>query len=337
MKRFSIALVLIALSTVFAYAQGTTGTLSGTISGPDGVLPGATVTATDSNTKREQTVTTNSEGAYKFPQLEFGTYTIKVTSPGFKTLVANAQKIDVGREAALNLTLEVGEVSAEVVVTAGADVVTSTTAQVSNTVSPQQILSLPLLVRNPLALTGLQAGVSANSEQLTTINGMRTTFTNITRDGINIQDTFIRSNATDFAPGRPSVDDTGEFTITTTNQEADQGYGGAQIRLVTPRGTSDFHGALFEYNRNSALAANSFFNNRSRLADGTPNLTVAAKPAYRNRNQFGGKASWRLPVPGIGEGTPPIFWDKAFFFFAYEGIRDPVTAARIGQRLPWIC
>lgn len=316
MKRFSIALMLIVLSSAIALAQGTTGSLKGTVSGPDGVLPGATVTATDTNTRRELTVTSGSDGSFSFTQLEFGTYTIKVTAAGFKTLIANEQKIDVGREATLNLTLEVGEVTAEVVVTAGADVVTSTTAQVSNTVSPQQILSLPLLVRNPLALTALQAGVSANSAQNTTINGMRTTFTNITRDGINIQDTFIRSNATDFAPGRPSVDDTGEFTITTTNQEADQGYGGAQIRLVTPRGTKDFHGALFAYNRNSEFAANSFFNNKNGTAKG-----------FRNRNQFGGKASWRLPVPGIGEGTPEIFWDKGFFFFAYEGIRDPVTAA----------
>ena len=315
MKRFSIALMLIVFSSAIAFAQGTTGSLQGTVSGPDGVLPGATVTATDNSTRRELTVTSDGSGAYSFPQLEFGTYTVRVTAAGFKTLIANAQKIDVGREATLNLTLEVGEVSAEVIVTAGADVVTATTAQVSNTVSPQQILSLPLLVRNPLALTGLQAGVSANSAQNTTINGMRTTFTNITRDGINIQDAFIRTNATDFAPGRPSVDDTGEFTITTTNQEADQGSGGAQIRLVTPRGTADFHGALFAYNRNSEFAANSFFNNRNGTAKG-----------FRNRNQFGGKASWRLPVPGIGEGTPEIFWDKAFFFFAYEGIRDPVTA-----------
>lgn len=327
MKRFSIALMLIVLGSVMALAQGTTGSLKGTISGPDGVLPGATVTATDNSTRREQTVTTSGDGEYSFTQLEFGTYTIRVTAAGFKSLVANEQKIDVGRQATLDLTLEVGQVSAEVVVTAGADVVTATTAQVSNTVSPQQILSLPLVTRNPLSLTGLQAGVSANTAQLTTINGMRTTFTNITRDGINIQDTFIRSNATDFAPGRPSVDDTGEFTITTTNQEADQGYGGAQIRLVTPRGTNDFHGALFAYNRNSRFAANNFFNNRSRNADGTPNLAVASKPPFRNRNQFGGKASWRLPVPGFGEGVPAIHWDKAFFFFAYEGIRDPVTAA----------
>lgn len=316
MKRFLTVFLLVVVGAVSALAQSTSGRLSGTVSGPDGALPGATVTATDNKTGKEYTVTTNEEGFYNFPQLEFGTYTIRITATGFKTLVANELKIDVGREATLSPILEIGDVTAEVVVTAGADIVTSTTAQVSNTVSPQQILSLPLLTRNPLSLTGLQAGVSSNSAQNTTINGMRTTFTNITRDGINIQDTFIRSNATDFAPGRPSVDDTGEFTITTSNQEADQGYGGAQIRLVTPRGTRDFHGALFAYNRNSAFAANSFFNNRQGLA----------KP-FRNRNQYGGKASWRLPVPGFGEGVDHILWDKAFFFFAYEGIRDPVTAA----------
>src|SRR5215204_4502828 len=327
MKRFILSITVLLALCALATAQTTTGRLLGTVSGPDGLLSGATVTATDTKTGKSQTIAADENGAFIFSQLEFGFYTVTVTASGFKTFIANEVKIDVGRDYSLNPTLEIGNVNENVTVTAGAEVVTSTTAQVSNTVSPQQILSLPLIERNPLQLVTLQAGTAQNSFQLTSINGMRTSFTNITRDGINIQDAFIRSNATDFAPGRPSVDDTGEFTITTTNQEADQGYGGAQIRLVTPRGTSDFHGALFEYNRNSALAANSFFNNRSRLANGTPNLAVAEKPAYRNRNQFGGKASWRLPVPGIGEGTPPIFWDKAFFFFAYEGIRDPVTAA----------
>lgn len=307
------------LFSLVVLGQTSTGRLAGTVSGPDGALPGATVTATDNKTGKELTITADGEGNFRFPQLEFGTYTVRFTSSGFKTFIANEVKIDVGRDYTLSPTLEIGDVSAEVVVTAGADIVTSSTAQVSNTVSPQQILSLPLITRNPLTLTGLQAGVSANSAQLTTINGMRTTFTNITRDGINIQDQFIRTNATDFAPGRPSVDDTGEFTIVTTNQEADQGYGGAQIRLVTPRGTNDFHGALFAYNRNSAFAANSFFNNRS------PSPAINEKPPFRNRNQFGGKGSWRLPVPGFGEGTPGIFWDKAFWFFAYEGIRDPVS------------
>ncbi|MBK7394147.1 MAG: TonB-dependent receptor [Chloracidobacterium sp.] len=321
MKRFSIISLLILISSTMLFAQGTAGKLSGTVSGPDGLLPGATVVATDNSTGKEVTVTANESGFYQFSQLEFGTYKIKVTSPGFKTLIANEQKIDVGRDATFNATLQVGEITAEVVVTAGADIVTSGTAQVSNTVSPQQILSLPLITRSPLTLTTLQSGVQSNPFQGTSINGLRTSMTNITRDGINIQDTFIRSNATDFAPGRPSVDDTAEFTITTTNQEADQGYGGAQIRLVTPRGTKDFHGALFAYNRNSYFAANGFFNNRST----TP--SIAAKPPFRNRNQYGGKVSGPMWFPHFGEGTPLWFKDKVVFFFSYEGIKDPVTAA----------
>jgi hypothetical protein len=335
MKKLLFVLALISAFAFTIAAQSTTGRLSGTVSGPDGALPGATVTATDNKTGKQLTVTSNEEGSFLFPQLEFGTYTVKVTASGFKTFLANDVKIDVGRDYTLPAALEIGDVSAEVVITAGADVVTASTAQVSSTVSPQQILSLPLLTRSPLTLTSLQAGVSANSAQLTTINGMRTTFTNITRDGINIQDQFIRTNATDFAPGRPSVDDTAEFTIALSNAEADQGYGGAQIRLVTPRGTKDFHGALFAYNRNSAFAANSFFSNRagrfvatdSAVIQGLANVGDERTPRpFRNRNQFGGKASWRLPVPGFGEGTPGVFWDKGFFFFAYEGIRDPVSA-----------
>ncbi|REJ77461.1 MAG: carboxypeptidase regulatory-like domain-containing protein [Acidobacteria bacterium] len=315
MKRCLGSVLFILTVAALAFAQTTTGRLLGNISGPDGLLPGATVTAKDNNTGKEVTTTSSDSGSFIFPQLEFGTYTVTVVSEGFKTFVATDVKIDVGREYTLNPTLEVGDVQESVTVTAGAEIVTASTAQISNTVSPQQILSLPLITRNPLSLTTLQAGVASNSAQNTTINGMRTTFTNITRDGINIQDTFIRSNATDFAPGRPSVDDTGEFTIATANAEADQGYGGAQIRLVTPRGESSFHGALFAYNRNSEFAANSFFNNRNGTAR-----------QFRNRNQFGGKLSGPVPLPHFGEGGPLWHKDKGFFFFAYEGIRDPQTS-----------
>lgn len=313
MKKILTSFLLVLASLTVVVSQTTSGRLSGTVSTADGVVPGATVTATDNATGKEQTTTTNDSGEYVFPQLEFGTYTVKINATGFKTFVANDVKVDVGREYTLDRQLEVGNVQETVTVTAGADVVTANTAQISNTISPQQILSLPLITRNPLALTTLQSGVASNSASATTINGMRTTFTNITRDGINIQDTFIRTNATDFAPGRPSVDDTGEFTIATTNQEADQGYGGAQIRLVTPRGTKDFHGALFAYNRNSEFAANSFFRNRAGLD----------RP-FRNRNQYGGKVSGPLWVPAFGEGGPMLFKDKGFFFFAYEKISDPL-------------
>ena len=316
-KTFSI-IILLSAFIVTAVAQTTTGRLSGTVSSPDGLLPNATVVARDNKTGKELTATTTESGTFLFSQLEFGTYTVTVTSAGFKTFIANEVKIDVGREHTLNPSMEIGAVEENVTVTAGADVVTATTAQVSSTVSPQQILSLPLITRNPLALTALQAGVApsaASPFQNTSINGLRTSLTNITRDGINIQDAFIRANATDFAPGRPSVDDTGEFTISTSNQESDQGYGGAQIRLVTPRGTKDFHGALFAYNRNSEFAANTFFANQSGL-----------ERPFRNRNQYGGKLSGPMLLPGVGEGSPVLWKDKGFFFFNYEGIRDPLSA-----------
>lgn len=312
-KNLIIISILLFLSSAI-FAQTSTGRLLGTVSGPDGVLPNATVKAKDIKTGKELTVTSKEDGTFLFPQIEFGTYTVTFSVTGFKSFVANDVKIDVGRDYTLDPKLEIGNIQESVTVTAGAEVVTSTTAQVTNTVSPQQILSLPLITRDPLSLTGLQAGVAANTFQQTVINGMRTTSTNITRDGINIQDAFIRTNATDFAPGRPSVDDTGEFTITTTNQEADQGYGGAQIRLVTPRGSKNFSGALFAYNRNSHFAANNFFNNRSGLV----------RP-FRNRNQFGGKIGGPLPIFNFGEGGSMFLKDKGFFFFSYEGIRDPLS------------
>jgi hypothetical protein len=325
MKRFSTAFLAVLLAAFATFGQTPTGRLVGTVSSPDGgVLPGATVEVKFNQTEKTQSATTGSDGTFSFSQLEPGLYTVTVTGSGFKTFIANDVKIDIGRDYNLTPVLEVGAVSESVTVTAGADVITSTSAQVTNTVSPQQILSLPLLTRNPLSLTTLQAGTASNPFQGTSINGMRTTLTNTTRDGISINDQFIRTNATDFAPGRPSVDDTGEFTISTTNQESDQGSGGAQIILVTPRGQKDYHGALFAYNRNSAFAANNFFNNRTPNVNGVQQ-EVAKKPPFRNRNQYGGKVSGPFPTPHFGEGGPGFDRNKGFFFVAYEGVKDPLA------------
>jgi Carboxypeptidase regulatory-like domain/TonB dependent receptor len=316
MRKTIFALIIMSVFALLISAQTPTGSLRGVVSGPDGVLQNATVVAKFNATGKTQTVVSGSDGAFTFAQLEPGLYTVTVSSKGFKTYVGSDVKVDIGRDYNLAPVLEIGNVEESVTVTAGADVVTSSSAQVTSTVSPQQILSLPLITRDPLNLTTLQAGTASNPFQGTSINGLRTTQTNITRDGISINDGFIRSNATDFAPGRPSVDDTGEFTISTSNQESDSGSGGAQIKLVTPRGTKDYHGALFAYNRNSHFAANNFFNNRSGVV----------RP-FRNRNQFGGKVGGQFPLLTFGEGKPTFLKDRAFFFFAYEGVRDPVTAS----------
>lgn len=315
MKKVVVILTLCALAIV-ALAQSNTGRLVGNVAGPDGVVPGATVVVRDDKTGKEKTIVSGGDGSFALSQLEIGTYTVKVTANGFKSFTATAVKIDVGREYALSVPLELGRVEEAVTVTAGADVLNATTGELSNTVSTKQILELPLNGRNPLNLIALQPGVSQNGAQNTSINGLRTSFTNITRDGLNVQDGFIRSNATDFSPNRPSVDNIGEFTITTSNSGADQN-GGAQIRQVTPRGESKFHGSAFEFNRNSALAANNFFSNRS----GIP-------ISFLNRNNFGGKVLGPMPLPRFGEGGSAILKNKAFFFFGYEGLRTRTSSLR---------
>jgi len=195
MNRFLFTLLVLVAVAVPALAQSNTGSLTGTVSDASGVVPGATVVVKDNKTNKERTVTTNGEGGFSVAQLEVGTYTITITAPGHKSHTATDLKIDVGSTYTLNPTLEVGAVTENVSVVAGADIVNSANGELSNTVSPRQIVELPLNGRNPLSLLLLQAGTSSNSAQDTTVNGQRSSFTNITRDGINIQDNFIRANA----------------------------------------------------------------------------------------------------------------------------------------------
>src|SRR4051812_29052328 len=255
MRRLVPAVLMLCLLAITAFAQSNSGTLVGTVSGPDGVLPGATVTVTDNQTHKERTVLTNSDGGFRFSQLEFGTYTVSVTATGFKGFTATDLKIDAGREYSMAPTLEVGSINETVTVMAGADVINSTNAALSNTISTKDVKELPINGRNPLALLNLLAGVNPTSAS---INGQRSTVTNYTRDGLNIQDNFIRLGG--FVQDRPTVDDTGEFTATLQNAGAE--FSSSQtIQLVTPRGGADFHGALYEFNRNSKFGANNFFSN----------------------------------------------------------------------------
>jgi len=309
MNRFLVSFILITLFAFMGFAQGSnTGSLTGTISDASGVIPGATVVVKDNQTGKERSIVTTSDGAFNFAQLEVGLYTVTVKSAGHKTRSYTDVKVDVGQTYTLSANLEAGDIAEVVTVTGGADIVNSANGEISTTVTSRQIVELPLNGRNPLSLVLLQAGTSSNAVNNTTINGQRSTFTNITRDGVNVQDNFIRTNAVDFLPDRPNVDDTGEFTIVTQNAGADLGYGASQVQLVTPRGSSQFHGALYEYNRNSKFTSNTFFNNFNKV----PNT-------YLNRNQFGGKIGGPLWLPRFGDDDGPAFYKhKAFFFIAYE-------------------
>jgi hypothetical protein len=305
MKKFTLAVMILCIFAISALAQSNTGTLVGTVSSTDGSIAGANITLTDTKTGKERTVISSGEGSFSIPQLDPGLYTVKITAPGFKTYTATDIKIDIGREYSLKPVLEIGEISENVTVVAGADVLNSTNAELSNNVSAKQIQDLPLNGRNPLGLIGLQAGVASNGAQGTSINGQRSTFTNITRDGINIQDNYLRGNAVDFTPDRATTDDIAEFTITTQNASSDKGYGASQVQEVTPRGNNDWHGGAWIYNRNNRFAANTFFRNRS---------GIAKDPL--NQNQIGGK------IAG------PIIKNKLFFFTYYENFKRTTTSTQ---------
>jgi len=312
MKRLFLVLALFVMSGSFAYAQLTSSALVGTVAGPDGLVPGATVVVRDNKTGNEVTTVTNKEGSYRVPNLEVGTYTVTITAPGFKTFSAQEVKIDISKDYSLAARLDVGGVEETVTVTAGAEIINSVDGEVNSTVSRRQLDDLPSLGRNPLNFVTLQPGVANNANQQPVINGIRTSATNITIDGVNVQDNYIRSNATAFSPARPTVDEVEEFAVSTQNS-ADDGFGGAQIQFSTRRGGNDFHFRLFEFNRNSDFAANNFFIN-----------AAGGERPFRNRNQFGGNVSGPLPFFNFGEGGP-IFRsgkDRLFFFFAYEKLID---------------
>ena len=313
--KFAFTLLTIVLLVGTVFGQVSTGSLVGTVVDQNGgAVAGATVEVTDNATSKVRTVQATTDGTFTVPQLDVGTYTVKITAQGFKAHTATELKIDVGKQYSLAVTLEPGGVNENVTVVAGADVLNATTAELSNTVSSRQIQELPLNGRNPLVLLTLQPGSASNGATNTAINGQRTSFTNITRDGINIQDNFIRSNATDFSPQRPGVDDISQFTVTTSNADAALGYGASQVNIATERGQSEFHGSLFEYNRNSKFSSRPFFN---------------PTRAFLNRNQYGFKIGGPTPLPRFGEGGMSVFRNKGFFFLNYEGFRQRQTSSAL--------
>ncbi len=323
MRKFASGFALLFLVVLFQIAvqAQTSGSLSGTITDPGtAVVPGATVTVVNNATGAERTTTTSSGGVFDFQALQPGTYTLSVETAGFKRAVARDIVVSVASRAEANIVLEIGAASEEVTVIAAQEVINSTSPSLTNTISIRQVTDLPLPTRNPLELAGLQAGVAVTGDNTrgASISGLRQTTTNVTQDGINAMDNFVKTSSL-FAISTPSLNSTAEFTITTGTVGSEQGRGVGQVTLVTRGGTNEFHGSLFYMNRNDALQANSFFNN----ALGTPRTR-------QNQHFFGFDIGGPIYFPKFGNGGPFI-WDgrdKAHFFFAYEGFRDNFSVTR---------
>ncbi len=302
-----VAVLLLVMTHVTVMAQGTSGRLAGTVLDASGaVLPGATVTITNTQTNQSQTTVTGSTGAYVFPQLQASTYKVVIELQGFKTATYPSVVINVNQESSITARLEIGGISETVLVEAASQQIQTTTPEITRTVLQQQLLQLPVVNRDMTNLIRMQAGVPGTVARVNTgINGGRATWTQVTQDGINVQDNFIRTNSLDFLPNRPTSDNVAEFTISSSVSGAESAGGATSIRMVTPSGSNTFRGSAFEQNRDSRFAANSFFNNKS----------AVPKPPLK-QNQFGGS---------IGG---PIVQNKIFFFGFYEGFKRKQAGAQ---------
>src|SRR2546430_3195108 len=301
--------VLAAALTVFG--QQTTGSLNGTVVDPSGAtVAGATVTVVNSSTGAERSTVSSTAGTFDFQALQPGAYTISVDAKNFRRAVSRDIVVSVASVAQVTIALEVGQASETVTVTATQEVLNTSTPSLTNVINTRQVVDLPLAGRNPVDLAALQAGIAVvgNDTRGSSVSGLRQTAVNLTQDGINAMDNFVKTSSF-FAITTPSLNSTSEFSITTGTVGSDSGRGAAQVNLVTKGGSNEFHGGIFLQLNNSWTDANLFFNN----------FNAQPKPIFRQHFD-GFDIGGPMMIPRPGEGSRH-FWngkDKAFFFFSYE-------------------
>jgi hypothetical protein len=315
MRKLS-GLVLLCLMLA-ALSFGQTTSISGVVTDPSGaVIPNASITVKNTQTGLLRTDVSDSQGRYTIPQLPPGIYSLKATSSGFSEMTINNIELQVNLPITQMVKFEkVGSTATTVQVEAAATQINTVDASLGNVITSQAIVELPSFARNVANLLTFQPGVAffgksdGSDDRNGSVNGGRSDQSNITLDGADVN--FQSSRAAFNSVLRVTPDSVEEFRTTTTNGGADTGRGsGADVSLVTRSGTNDAHGALYEYRRGTETAANSFFNNRNKVA--RPVLLI---------NLFGG---------AVGG---PIKRNKAFFFTNFEGRRD-ASATSISRNIP---
>lgn len=300
---FAALFLICALS---AYAQ-VAGSLTGTVTDQSGgVVKGATVSVYISGgSEPVLTGLTNDAGLFVFSAVRPETYDVTVEAKGFSKAVMKGVKISPLQEYAIgSVKLQVAGTAETVVISAEAIAATTTSPEIATTITNEQVQNLPVLGRQVSTLFQTLPGVSSGSDT-TTVNGLRSSFSSVTLDGINIQDNFIRTNGLDYMPMRTTIDQVAEITVSTSNESATIGGGASQMILSTKSGKNELFGSVYWFNRNSALAANDYFNNR----DGVD------------------KSKLNLNQPGVGVGGR-IIKDKLYFYANLEYFRDKETSSR---------
>jgi Carboxypeptidase regulatory-like domain/TonB dependent receptor len=300
----SLALLVFMVSAATAQVIPT-GSVDGAVTDTSAaILPGTTVVLTNTNTNETRTASANEQGVFFFNLVPVGNYRLEAELAGFKKFVQTIT-VELGRKITVDIRLEVGEVREVIEVQTDAPVLETSTASISTSVNNRYVAGLPLAGRNVLQLAVLSAGIvqTANPapSSLNEISGTSYFSTNGANQRMNefLMD-GVPNNVSDRVAYIPPVDQVQEFNIQTNSFDSEYGHsGGAYINVSTKSGTNRIQGTVYEFLRNDALNANSFFNNRSGID----------KPALRY-NQFG------AAVGG------PIIKNKTFWFFNYEGVES---------------
>jgi hypothetical protein len=316
-------LVILILVGGVGWGQGSTAQISGTVKDASGaVLPGAEVTATQTDTGIARNTISNETGAYVLPNLAVGPYKLEVSLPGFRTFVQTGIVLEVNSSPVINATLEVGQVTEQVEVQANAALVETRTVGVGQVMEQQRILELPLNGRNVTDLITLGGGAidvpasqssprSMQGQAAISVAGGLPSGVNYSLDGAQHNNPYDNLSLP-----LPFPDALQEFKVETSALSASQGqHSGAQVNSVTKSGTNDFHGDAFEFVRNDLFNATEYF---AAVDPATGNK----KQSTLKRNQFGGT------VGG------PIIRNRLFFFGGVQRTTERQDGVNVQNRVP---
>jgi Carboxypeptidase regulatory-like domain len=311
-QRFKLSaflLLMLLFRSQATLAQLTTADILGTVSDATGaVIPNASITLVNLGTNETRATQSNATGDYNFTLLPVGHYSITVKVNGFQASVTKDLAVEAGDRARSDVHLQLGSESTIVEVTASTPLLQADSATVSSNVTAMAVQDLPLNGRNFVQLVqlvpganegpgnGLSSGGRPDDRRTNaagiSVNGQDDTLNNWVVDGVDDNERIIGTIGV-----KPNVEGIQEITVQTNSYSPEAGRtAGGVINIVTRSGTNDFHGSAYEFFRNDIFDARNVFQ------------TTGAKPELR-QNQFGGS------VGG------PIFKNKTFFFFDYEGLR----------------
>jgi hypothetical protein len=312
-RRIGPVVASLLITAGLGSAQITTGTISGTVRDSSGaVLPGSTITIQNVETGSTRTATADTRGYYSAPNLTLGQYELTVNIQGFQTAVRRGITLNVGQNAVIDFSLQIGSVAERVEVTAEAPLIETTSATVAGLVNERQVQDLPLNARDLVSLGTLYTGVVAPTTgersaskgfgTKLSISGTRYTQNLFQLDGADINDA---ANSAGGAAGiLMGAETIREFNVITNGYSAEYGrHTGGVFNAVTKSGTNILHGSAFEFLRNDALDSPNYF-------DVDPASGEQSDPPPYKRNQFG------FSLGG------PVLPEKSFFFGSYEGLRE---------------